>query len=204
MAEFEVSVVKAVWSGFTGAPGYSKFAFMPLVSPAERNAAGAAIRQFFSSQASWMLTTWSIAIDPIVQVFDTVTGDLQREETMTSPPATVVGTAASAAYAGGSGFVVHWITGGTHNGRKIRGRTFMVPMVGVYSTAPADGTISSSVKSSTEGYGNILIGNATAHLAVWSRYWDTAKPPNQVGGAVTAVTGCVVPDRAAQLRTRRS
>jgi hypothetical protein len=204
MAEFEAAVVTSTWQGFTGAPGYTKHAFIGPLDAAGRNAAGAAVRNFWSQINQYLSTAWSITVNPIVQTFDVVTGDLQREETMTTPPAVVTGAATPVAYAGGSGFVVHWITGGVHNGRKIRGRTFVVPAMACYSTSPVDGTISAAVVTAVTAAGNTLCAASGANFGVWSRYWDDSTPPKQIGGGITEASGCVVPDRAAQLRTRRS
>jgi hypothetical protein len=48
------------------------------------------------------------------------------------------------------------------------------------------------------------MNDTATELSVWSRFWDDSKPPKQTGGSLTPVTGVLVPDRAAQLRTRRS
>lgn len=205
-----VSTVTAVWTGFTGAPGYSKFHFAELSGASAANAAGAAVRAFFFADAGHLMVGWQIAIQAIVQTFDVATGELQGEQAMTTVPANVAGSVPNTnVYAGGAGYVVNWTTGGVSNGRKIRGRTFFVPIM---STAFSnDGTIISSLITSMQTAGNALIADASTELVVWSKYWDKKPgdppigvPPKQIGGAITTVNGCVIPDRAAQLRTRRS
>lgn len=205
-----VSTVTALWTGFTGAPGYSKFHFAELSGASACNAAGAAVRAFFFADVGHLMTNWQIQIQGIVQSFDVGTGDLVGEQVMTTVPAAVVGTVPNTnIYAGGSGYVVNWTTGGVHAGRKIRGRTFFVPIM---STAFSnDGTIISSLITAMQSAGQALIADAATELVVWSKFWDKKQgdppldvPPKQVGGSITTVNGCIIPDRAAQLRTRRS
>lgn len=197
-----VSAVTATWQGFSGAPGYSKFHFAELTTPAQAQTAVNSVRTFFGALGSHLMTTWSVQVSPVVQNTDVATGVLVAEITAPTPPTTVSGTiAATNVYTGGSGYVINWITGQFWNGHKVRGRTFIVPAVGVYSP---DGTISSSAQTTAQNAATALIGTAGVSLAVYARKFDTSKPPNQLAGAVFSVNGVLVPDRAAQLRTRRS
>lgn len=208
-----VSTVTAIWSGFTGSPGYTLFRFNELDTGAKLNAAGAAMRNFLSTIATNMASgagAWSIQVQGLVQHHDIGTGDLQGESTMGTVPNVITGSGtAGAAYAGGSGAVVHWTTGSTHNGRKIRGRTFLVPLL--LSAFSADGTITTGLITSLTTAGGALIADSTTDFGVYSRFWDKQPgdppvdvPPKQVGGSFTPASGIFVPDRAAQLRTRRS
>jgi hypothetical protein len=197
-----VSTVTAVWAGFTGSPGYSRFNFFELADAASCNAAGAAVKTFFQSLTASLLTGWTIAVQSTVQHKDVATGALTGETTMTTVPNATNGVAvASTPYAGGSGAVADWVTGAFWNGRKVRGRTFLVPLLGVYSN---DGTVSTSFINATVAAGNALIADPTTTLAIWAKKFDDSKPPKQTAGGLFSVSGCTVPDRAAQLRTRRS
>lgn len=206
-----VSTVTAVWNGFTGAPGYSLFRFEELSTAALCNAAGAAVKAFFVGVGTAFYgPLWTIGIQPIVQHHDIATGDLQGESTMTTPPTPIAGVGSgSATWAGGSGAVAQWTTGLVHAGRKVRGRTYLVPIL--QTAFSNDGTVSTAFASGVQTAGNALIADATTAFGVYSRFWDK-KPgdpplgvaPVQVGGAFAAATGCVVPDRSAQLRSRRS
>lgn len=198
-----VSTVTATWTGFTGAPGYSLFRFAELDTSTKLNAAGAAVRLFLVTLNSYMLPTWQISISPLVQHHEIGTGDLQGESTMSSTPPVIPGTGtAGTVYAGGSGAVINWTTGATHGGRKVRGRTFLVPLLS--NAFATDGTVSSGFVTAVTAGGNSLIGDSSTEFGVYSRYWDDAKPPNQTGGGFTPANGCAVPDRSAQLRTRRT
>jgi hypothetical protein len=197
-----VSTVTAVWSGFSGGPGYSRLNFLEISDATTANAAGAAVRAFFDALKIYWLSTWTVSVQTVVQTKDLATGDLVNEVTMSTAPTGVVGTLApSTVYAGGSGFVVDWVTGQFWSGRKVRGRTFIVPAVGVYSN---DGTISTAVQNTATAAGNALVADATTNLCVWAKKFNDEDPPQQTSGAAFTVTGTTVPDRAAQLRTRRS
>lgn len=208
-----ISTVTAITQGYVGSPGYSTFRFAELDTGAKLNAAGAAVRAFLLAWAAyWTGPTgaWSGVVQTIVQHHDIATGDLQGESTMGTAPATVGGSGGTTTnYAGGSGAVVHWTTGATHNGRKIRGRTFLVPCLS--NAFSVDGTVSSAFVTAISNAGNALIADATTEFGIYSRFWDkqpgdapVGVPPKQVGGSFTPVNGCTVPDRSAQLRTRRT
>lgn len=196
-----VSTVTAKWSGFTGAPGYSRFNFAELATPTAVQTACNAVRTFFDGIKGHLIATWNIQVDPLVQHHDLATGDLTGESSAGVPPTAVAGTVAATNYAGGSGYVVNWITGAFWQGRKVRGRTFIVPAVGVYFT---DGTITSATITAAQAAGNALVATSGVSLCVWAKKFDSSNPPQQVAGGLFPVTGTIVPDRAAQLRTRRS
>lgn len=197
-----VSTVTAVWQGFTGAPGYSRFNFAELANASAVQAAVNAVRAFMATATSSLLTTHNISVQTLVQHHDLATGALTGESTAGSSPSTIAGAVASTtAFAGGSGLVVNWITGQFWNGRKVRGRTFIVPAVNVYSN---DGTITSAVQTSWQTAGATFAATSGVTPVVWAKKFEAGNPGNQVAGAAFTITGASVPDRAAQLRTRRS
>lgn len=194
--------VTATWSGFQGAPGYSKFCFSDLTTDAARNAAGAAVKAYFTAYAPYMLTSWSVLVSPTVQEYNVGTGTLDAEATMTTPPTSQVGSAALAAFAGGSGLCCTWRTGTIYAGRRVIGRTFMVPGVGVFEN---DGTIQTVARGAVEAAGNALVAAASCELAIWAKSWSVGVDgkPVQTGGQVAPVTSATVKDMASQLRSRR-
>lgn len=192
--------VAAVWGGFQGAPGYSKFTFMDLVDDTSRNAAGAAVRAFFFAVKQYMDTTWTISVQPNIQGFDMASGTLTSETSMTTTPAVVSGAGPATTWAGGSGYVISWRTGGIFNGRRLQGRTFMVPALAVFET---NGTLTSTVIADATAAGNALIAASGAQFAIWGKQYSTVDPKLQIGGALFPVESCTVKDMAAQLRSRR-
>lgn len=202
-----VYVVTMGWSGFQGAPGYSKFHFSDLTTDAARNAAGAAVRTLFFSQSAYLLTTWSFLVNPEVLEYDVATSALVGAASMTSPPAVANGTLAASFHAGGSGYVITWSTGQILFGHRVRGRTFMVPAAGCYDV---DGTISAAAISAGAAAGTTFIGSAGVDSVVWAKQWQkdaaghTVQPPVQIGGQLASITGASVKDMAAQMRSRRT
>jgi hypothetical protein len=173
---------------------------MPLADDTARNAAGAGIRAFFDALKTYIPNGTSISVQAQIDELDTVSGDLLSSAAMTVIPAVVTSTATAVAYAAGSGFCVTWQAGGVFNGRRIKGRTFIVPAVGCYET---DGTLTAGVISAVQTAGAALIATAGADLAIWNRAYNDATPPVATSGLVTSATTCVVKDTAAQLRSRR-
>lgn len=203
----DVSRVTAVWTGFPGAPGVSKFSFLPLTTDAARNAAGAAVRSFFFGIQTLLPNGVNIAVQPTVDDVDVITGKLTNTGSMSSVPTAVVSTTTAAPYAAGSGCVITWLGSGVFAGRRIKGRTFIVPIVGGFES---NGSLVNTTVSLVQSTGDALIAATGADLAIWSRTWS-AKPyptpkdwfPTPLSGNLTAATGCVVADSASQLRSRR-
>jgi hypothetical protein len=97
--------------------------------------------------------------------------------------------------AAGVGACIGWSTGGIVNGRRLRGRTFVVPLhVGCYDT---DGTLVPGTLINLNDFASGLI--AAGPLAVWHR-------PTTKGGSdgnSYGVTSARVRDKVAVLRSRR-
>lgn len=107
---------------------------------------------------------------------------------------TVTGTA-SPAQAAGVGACITWNTGGIINGRKLRGRTFLVP----YSASAYEdnGTLSVNGLLFTNNFATAMM--ASGPLAVWHR-------PTTVGGSDGNSYGAVIArvrDKVAFLSSRR-
>lgn len=187
--------VTALWSGFPGAPGYSNFFFAGgggLISDAQQVAQRVA--DAFAAVAPRLPVDVTIQVEQAVEVIDSDTGmTTDFREISTIPP--VVGSG-GASYAGPTGAVVNWRTNDLRNGRRIRGRTFLVPL----STASfaTDGTLSEAAREDVQDFAAVLIGgDLDSELGVWSR------PIGGAGGVFATVVSSTVPDMAAVLRSRR-
>lgn len=192
--------VSAIWAGFAGAPGYTRFAFQSLTTDAERNAAGLAMRTFFDALKAYIPAGTTIQVQNVVDEFNQVSGELIGSAVMTTSPTLVTSTAAAGTYAGGSGCVVTWSTSLVFHGHRVKGRTFIVPLIGtLYAN---DGTLLDTLPGQIQTAGNALIA-ASADFAVWSRWYGSPPGKVQLDGAVASVTACSVKDSAAQLRSRR-
>lgn len=196
-----VSRTTALFTGFPGAPGYTRFHWIELDTSIKRQAALDGHRAFCAAFAATMKTTWTYQVQPTIQVYDIGTSELVREDSATAPPV-VTGTGlTSAAYAGGTGIRIRWSTGQVFSGRKLAGQTFMVPMQNV---SDPDGTLLQSARDAALAAATALISLPTVFFSIWGkRFADTGDPPPQTAGALFPVTSAIVPDKAAILKSRR-
>lgn len=200
--------IRTVWSGFPGAPGYTNLYFGttdPLLAGA--GIAASAVRTFWNSLAGMIPNGASLQVEAAVAEIEDYSGEQVGELQVTPAPAVVTGTS-SGAYTAPSGAVITWGTGAYRFGRKVKGRTYIVPLgAGSYD---ATGTLESSHQSGLQAAAAALVGSA-AHLVVYSRP-RAAKAAERIDGsdavdarvgASTGVTSATVADRAAVLRSRR-
>lgn len=192
--------VTARWTGFSGAPGYSNFFFSSgfldggLLGD-EAQALADRVADAFRDMDILFPDPVRISIEPEVPVIDSDTGVIQSFNTI-SPPTVVEGSGTSGEFAGPAGAVVTWRTGDVRGGRRIRGRTFLVPLrTFAYED---DGTLTELAMSNLRAFANTLMGgDLDGDLGVWSR------PVGGSGGVFATVTGYTVPDMVAVLRSRR-
>lgn len=193
--------VKAKWTGFTGAPGYSNFFFRDFSSTeptdTEADLAADRIEAFFSAVKEFFPPTLQIAVQSDADVIEETTGELVTSlNAGTRVP--VTGTGAAVGYSAASGIVVTWRTAGVRNGRRVRGRTFLVPCVPV--AYAADGTLATGTITTVSTAATALRNAAgTPDLGVWAR----PTGPGATDGSWHAVNAHTVPDLAAVLRSRR-
>lgn len=191
--------VTARWGGFPGAPGYSNFYFSSGfldggVLGDEAQLLADRVSSAFGELSSTLPAGVTIDVDSEVPVIDSDSGTIQSFNTI-DPPAQVVGSTGSA-FAGPAGAVVTWRTSDLRNGRRIRGRTFLVPIGS--ASYQDDGTLDSTRFEFLRGFADILVGGTgEGDLGVWSR------PVNGSGGVFATVTGYTIPDMVAVLRSRR-
>jgi hypothetical protein len=196
--------VTTKWTGFSGAPGYTNFYFRDFTAnneptSAQATAAVARVQTFWSNMAAKFPPPVRLAIQGDVQVIEDTDGKLKDIFTVT-PPADIVGGSATAEYSSPTGMVIHWRTGGVRNGRRVRGRTFLVPCAN--NMYQSDGSIATASLASAVSTAQALADSTTGSpdLGVWAR--PTA--PGATDGAWWLVTGVTVPDLAAVLRSRRN
>jgi hypothetical protein len=194
--------VKSKWSGFSGAPGWTNFYFRDFAvnnepTQQQANDAVARVATFWNNVKSRFPVTVSIAIQPDVEVIEEENGQMLNVFSVT-PPAAHVGGATSSVYSGPTGMVINWRTAGVRNGRRVRGRTFLVPVA--TENFQTDGTIDPTKLASVQSTASELASaTGTPDLGVWAR--PTA--PGATDGVWVPVTSATVPDLAAVLRSRR-
>lgn len=197
--------VQAKWSGFPGAPGYSSFHFRDFgtgsgdgLEPdiAQAQSAADRLRTFFGGMATKVPGSATIEIESEVEMLESTTGALI--DILPISPPLPVDCLGAVSYSGPVGGVVNWKTSLVHRGRRIRGRTFLVPFTSdCFSTT---GGLDPTIRDDIQSHAEVLSANpGTPDLGVWSR-------PSAAGatdGQWAVVASCNVPLLAAVLRSRR-
>lgn len=183
-----ISEVKLLWTGWNGGPGYTNLYVDGTVSDAQRGF----IRTAFAGLNTRLPNGVIVQVPNTGKLLNEATGQLTGLWSG-GAVAPISGTAA-AAYPSNAGMVVLWRTSTVANNRFVQGRSFLVPMAGVYDT---DGTIGAAHPPAVQTLMTQLITDLAGALRVWRR------PVNGVGGSSPIVTSAFVPDMAATLRSRR-
>lgn len=185
----------ARWTGFQGAPGYSNFFFAGgggLISDAQQVAERVATA--FDALDRRIPLGVRIEVENEVAIIDSDTGEMQGFQRVSDIPAHV--GSQGGGYSAASGAVINWRTDDVRFGRRIRGRTFLVPLSGF--SYEEDGTLTGPTIEDVEEFGSALTGfDFDSEFGVWSR------PRDGSGGVFATVTSYSVPDMSAVLRSRR-
>ena len=181
--------VRSTWQNWPGAPGVTDFYSRDLIAANFVND----VRSFFDAIKANLPSGLQIQTSGVCDIINEATGTLEGQDS-TATPAVVQGTNAGV-YAGPTGAVIRWTTAGFVAGRRVQGRTFLVPLVGQSDT---NGTIISAVLTTLQTAADGLITAGAGDFVVWSR------PRQFSSGSAHVVTGRVIPDLAAVLRSRRT
>jgi hypothetical protein len=197
--------VNVAWQNWPGAPGLSTF-FFTTISQAKVDA----LRAFFNAVAGMVPTGLTIQVPGSGDYIDEGTGAIGGTWAVGTTPAVVTGTGAGA-YAGNAGALIHWLTSSIVAGRRVRGRTFIVPAVS--TQFETNGSLTSAAITTLTNAGNTLLTAVGTDMAVWSRpikahtkYDPKTGQSTAVAaraGSAAAVTGIRIPDLAISLRSRR-
>lgn len=184
------SEYRAIWSTPGGGTGYSVFHFQDVVSNTEAQNTADAVRTFFNSLSGIFPDEVTISFDSEVIVMD-LAGTLTAVYAVT-PPASVVGINAST-YNRAAGARVDWGTGHIVAGRRLTGRTYLVP-----AGSSVFGLTGEVTSANVTAIGNAAAALITATssikpLVVWSR----------THGIAWAATDASVPLKGAILTGRR-
>jgi hypothetical protein len=188
------------WTGFIGAPGYTNLYF--------RNSTPGLITQAVVDNAVTKVDAFVTAIKtmlpPVVTVGTSSTVDEVNDSNGAlvafwagTPAAPGAGTMAGA-YSAPSGACVAWSTSTVRNGRRIRGRTFVVPLGG--AAVGTDGTIDTNELTDLRNAAIALrAATGDARLVIWAR----PTTPGGTDGGSAEVTSSTVQDKVAVLTSRR-
>lgn len=188
--------VKARWTGFSGAPGYNVFHFDAATEGAGPDAQACvdALRTFYTALVGRLPSAVRIDIEGTVEIIEESTGTLTSFVQVT-PGASIVGTA-TGGFSSATGACINWITDGVRNGRRLRGRSFIVPLGG--TSYDSDGTLGGPTLTALQDAANAL-AESPVDLQVYGR-------PSSAGAAdgyAEGVTSTRVADKTAILRSRR-
>lgn len=188
--------VKLRWTGFTGAPGYTNLHFD---APTDHTQAGAqsaytAASGFATEIASALPSAVSVTTEGGVEVIEQTTNQLITVYSATTVPAAK--GIQTAGYASSTGAVITWETGEVKNGRRVRGRTFIVPLSSAYYET--DGTLSAGVITDLQNAASALSGGGF-NFGILSR----PSLPGAADGSFHTVSSGRIADKAAILTSRR-
>lgn len=182
------------WNGFTGGPGVNVW------YGNEGTGLVAQLKTLYDAFALYMPTGVSVSYPQSGDVVDEESGELTGSwSTGAVAPST---GASSGPYTGGAGLCVTWSTDGVVRGRRVRGRTFFVPMGGIVWSGDGtpDNTIVSTLRTSVTNWSAANAG----HLVIWSRPVLNAAGGVVAPGSRHSIVGGSITDRSALLRSRRS
>lgn len=182
---------RITWTGFTGSPGVSTF-YAPDATDSRP-----AIRTFFDSIADQIPNGVTVSFPTTGDIVADDSGVIQGTWTG-GAIASVSGTSLQP-WTNATGLVVNWRTNTVRRGRRLRGRTFLVPVAG--AAASGGGIPPFSVVNDVRAAA-LALAAASPGILVWG-------PPIEQGGVVVAagvsaaVSTADVPQKWVVLRSRR-
>lgn len=192
-----VASIHTIWSGGPSAPGLTVMN-VDADTALDFSAALAAVVDFWTAVKGYLSNDYSLQVDPNVDLFNEADGGISGAFTENPAPAPVLGAGAGG-YANGIGGRIDWATSGIVGRRRVKGRTFLVPLTsGVFNDT---GLISPTVQTTFGNAATALINaleTAGTPLVVWSR-----PGKGLADGAKNQVIAATVPTKPAVLRGRR-
>lgn len=192
--------VRAVSQGWTGGPGLSTFYFGQNSSTDVDDATMAddvseRVHAVFASHTAIWPTNWTVQVSNEVDILSPATGNLVATFTATGL-GLVTGTSSNPMGPAAAGVCINQNTPDFIDGRRVRGRTFLVPVI---RAGDSDGTPDSGVVNSAIDFGQDLITpiEEGPSWVVWHR------PKGATPGSYHHITGVTVKDRFSVLRSRR-
>lgn len=182
------------WTGFSGAPGFTNFYFGNTSDVTGANSAVTTSQAFLDAIHFYLPVGVNVQASTEVEVVDPANGDLLDVITATASSPVWAGQM-TGAYAAPTGGIVNWRTAGVHRARRVRGRTYLVPLGG--DAYQSDGTLLDSVRT---GIVTATAGMVSSPFGIWARPFG---PPPVVAGALYDVISASVPDKACVLTSRR-
>ena len=180
--------LRVTWNGLGGLPGLSTF-YYGVASPNVSDCVAffTAIRGLFPSGLSWDIPSSGDELDDAT---GTLTGGW-----LGSGGATVTANGGNTPYAAGVGARVRWNTTSVVNGRRVRGATFLAPILA--AQYDSSGTIAAAGQSTMQTAAAAYAASGVAK-GIWHR------PVGGSPGLYVAINDATVPDVITSLRSRRT
>ena len=179
--------IPVVWNGLAGLPGVSvHYGVLAGSAVADLKAFFTAIKALFPASLTWQVP---VSGDTIDDASGRVNG------TWADAAGGIVTSTGSGIWAQGTGMMVRWDTSAIHNGRRVKGRTFLCPMFG--SAFQTDGTIIDAYVATVHTAADALVAGGDAKIFT--------RPPKGTfsGGSSAVLSGALAEDRVTSLRSRR-
>ncbi len=180
--------LRVSWDGLGGLPGLSTF-YYGVASPnvSDCKTFFNTIKDYFPNGLTWNIPSSGDELD-------SATGALTGVWLGTGG-GSVVASGGAVPYAAGTGCRVKWSTGVIHNGRRVLGSTFLVPIT--TSNYDTSGTIGSTALTAFQTAATAFAASGVAK-GIWS------KGRSEGDGIYAAIATGEVPDRVTSLRSRRT
>lgn len=188
---------QVVWTGWSGAPGYSTFFADATDAPQGHadqvfNLLGTALSDV-GGVTNYLPNGVKLTFGSVMDRVDAGTNDLIGTAAVT-PPSTITGVGGNL-YSAASGACITWRTALFVQGRRVVGRTFLIPLNG--SAYGDDGTLGADFLTKARSAAATYIAAAVSTPVVMMR-----ATPTHPGGAAPIIAGSIT-DQAAVLRSRR-
>lgn len=190
--------VRVNWTNFPGAPGLSTF----YLEASTTNLAP--LKTFFTAIKDLFPNALTTDVQNSGDVIDTGTNKITGAW-VGSGGGTSVSAATANPFSGASGAYVRWLTNAVLNGRRLSGRTYLVPLNQLqYGN---DGSLSTTAQSTITTAASALITSYAGSLTCYGPPRDagTLGPGDPGKAAINSpIIAAVVPDIAAVMRSRRT
>jgi len=197
----EIAKITLAWTGFIGAPGFTNLYFRDFetsgLDQAIIDGSVAKVDSWSSSIQTRVPSSVVLQVQQVVPIIESTNGQIVRFMQATTAPVSRTGQG-TGSYAAAAGACVNWYTDGVRNGRRVRGRSFIVPLAG--SALASDGTIDNTQLTGLRSASTTMAAvGGTGDLGVWAR----PSGPGATDGEWHSVTSVTIPDKTAVLRSRR-
>lgn len=194
-----LSRCRAILSGFPGAPGVATMYFLDTATYMDSAVT------LWTSLANTMPTDVTIQIENSGDVINDATGVLV--DTWHEPAVDAIHATLSGTYAAPTGYLIGWETDQILDGRRLRGKTYVVPAGS--SMFSANGSLNDATIVGYVEAAQAFITAQSSSFVVWHRPFAgspavgtrPARPAHAGGHGL--VTACRIPDEAVVLRSRR-